>query len=98
MDDREDFVQTKYGYCYFFIESDSYAIIYNLFVYPEYRNNGYAKELLIIAIWLIRKNHYYNKIKIEAKPKEENININRLINFYKKLGLDVISTEEVSDE
>lgn len=89
----EDFVHNRYGYCYFEI-SENDALIYNLYVEPEYRGKGHAKNLLMWVLNEIRKRDYYGVVKIECKPSEPDINKERLTKFYENLGLKVISREE----
>ena len=73
-------VKTHYGHCDWSFEKD-YVHIYNLFVSPKFRRQGYAKEILQQAINEIRETGYAGKISIVANKK-------RLISFYEKLGLE----------
>lgn len=91
--DLEVVVQNKFGSCEYSFEED-YVHIYNLYVLPEYRNLGKAKELLNKAINEIKLLGYKEKIKIVADPKEPNIDKKRLIKFYKSLGLEVFEYYE----
>jgi ribosomal protein S18 acetylase RimI-like enzyme len=81
-------IRTQYGHCQYDFELD-YTHIYDLFVYPEYRRQGKAKELIQLAINEIRETGYKDVIKIVAKPKENSISLENLIAFYKKMGLEV---------
>jgi len=86
----EDFVQTRFGYCFYEVKQTS-ALIYNLFVHPEYRMQGKAKRLLILVIGEIRDAGYSGEIEIEATPTEDGINLDRLILLYASMGLRVLS-------
>ena len=81
-------IKTEFGYCEYSFESD-FVHIYNLFVYPEFRRQGRAKELLRLAIVAVRDTSYKGEIKIVAKPKENCISLVNLIKFYKEMGLGV---------
>ncbi len=81
-------IKSKYGYCYYDFGED-YVHIYDLFVYPEYRNKGNARKLLQKAIKYIRKTGWKKEIQIVADPKDLNIDKNRLKTFYKSMGLAV---------
>lgn len=54
MEENENFIHNKYGYCYYFIESNN-AIIFNLYVEPTYRKRGHAKHLIQLVIREIRR-------------------------------------------
>ena len=90
MEENENFIHNKYGYCYYSIEADNTAMIYNLYVEPEYRQKGCAENLIQLAIGEILKAGYNKEIQIEARPKEDNINIENLIAFYKRMGLKIL--------
>jgi ribosomal protein S18 acetylase RimI-like enzyme len=91
----ENYIINDFGYCCFdfgkynIFDIDK-AIIYNLYVYPEYRKCGQAKKLLKETIDEIRKSNYNLDIFIEAKPRDNSISINNLINFYKSIGLRIL--------
>ena len=80
-------INNKFGYCEYSFEED-YAHIYNLFVYPEFRKSGNARTILRMAINEIRAVHK-GSIRIVANPKDEFVDKDRLISFYKSMGLDV---------
>lgn len=64
---------TKAGHVEYDFEGDrlgKYVHIYNLYVYPNYRNKGEAKELIKLAIERIRMEGYEGEIQIVADPKE----------------------------
>lgn len=91
MEENENFIHNKYGYCFYFIdEANDTAMIYNLYVEPEYRQQGHAKHLIRLAIREIRETGYNNDIQIEARPREDSISIENLIAFYKRMGLKVL--------
>jgi GNAT superfamily N-acetyltransferase len=87
----ENFIHDKYGWCYYAIEQNKKPIIFGLFTKLKYRGNGYGKKHLEYVINEIRNTGYVGEIEIEVLPKEKNINKERLIAFYGKLGLKVIS-------
>ena len=93
----EQFIENRFGYCCYVFDKDYnilgetelHAIIYNLFVYPECRRKGKAKELLQSVIDIIRGTGYINEIRIEAFPRNNCISLEKLILFYKNMGLEV---------
>lgn len=85
----ENFIQNKFGYCFYTLESP-YPIIYNLYIYPQYRMCGHSKLLLQFVINEIRKDGYTGEIRIQAKPQEDSISLENLIKYYKSMGLIVI--------
>lgn len=91
MEESENFIHNKYGYCYYSIDSNNIAIIFNLYVEPNYRRKGHAKNLLQLAIGEIMKTGYSKEIQIEALPRENSIDIKDLIAFYKRMGLKTIN-------
>lgn len=89
-------IKNEFGYCcYEFVQDRiitdciNYVHIYSLYVYPEFRRQGKARELLLKAIEEIRSAEFTDKIKIVAQPTEDSINIDELKYFYYSLGLDV---------
>ena len=72
----EHFVQDKFGYCFFTL--DSHPLIYNLYIHPQYRRQGHSHEILRCAINIIRESGYKGKICIQAKPKEGSIGLKDL--------------------
>lgn len=89
MEENQNYIHNKYGYCYYFVTNDS-ALIYNLYVEPEYRQKGHAKKLIQLVIREIREAGYSKEIQIEAHPRENSINIDNLIAFYEKMGLKIL--------
>jgi GNAT superfamily N-acetyltransferase len=81
--ENENFICNKFGYCYYSINP---TLIYNLYVEPQYRKQGHSEYLLKYVINEIRKS-YRGEIYIEAIPREESIPLEKLIMYYKKLGL-----------
>ena len=88
----EDFIQNRFGYCFYEIKDGS-ALIYNLFVHPEFRRQGKAKRLLQLVINEIRESRYTGPIKIEAEQRA-GIDLRRLTEFYKRMGLEQEQTDE----
>ena len=108
MNNKEHFIYTEKGYCYYSFDYDGcHAIIYGLYVEKVNRGTGYAKHLLNMVISEIRGLGYVKDIYIEAKPYENNKNVDykhlipkdKLVEFYTQLGLKVIdSTENASSK
>ena len=88
IEENENFIHNKYGYCYYYIKPGS-AIIFNLYVEPVYRKRGHAKHLIEMVIREIRESGYNKEIQIEACPRENSISEENLISFYKKMGLGI---------
>jgi len=88
MEENENFIHNKYGYCFYSI--DDAAMIYNLYVEPVYRQKGHAKNLIQMAIREIREAGYNKEIQIEARPREDSINVENLVAFYKRMGLKIL--------
>ena len=70
----------KFGYCYYTLE-EGYYHIYNLYVYPNFRKRGKAREILQIVIDKIRENGYSGEIRIVANPNEHSIELDKLVEF-----------------
>lgn len=88
--DCENFYHDKYGYCYYSIEKHETPLIYNLFIEERYRKQGHARRILQFVINEILKTGYTGLINIEAKPKDCDISVDRLVVFYKEVGLNVL--------
>lgn len=88
--DNCKFILNKYGYCCYCIKSDGYALIFNLYVYKEFRRLGHAKEIIQMCISAIRERGYEKEIRIEAEPREDSILLENLVDFYRKMGLTVL--------
>lgn len=95
MDDTKIF-SNNYGYCLYsycteFTKHDDtmhrFYGIYNLFVHPQYRGQGYAREILQAVIAIIRQTGYTREMKIESDPTDPLISVKRLATFYESLGL-----------
>lgn len=85
-------IKNEYGKCNYAFETDrlgSYVHIYNLFVFPNYRKRGKARQLLQTAIEAIRQTGYNKKIQIVSKPTDNSIDKEKLIDFYKSMELEV---------
>jgi len=65
-------------------------MIFNLYVHFEYRRQGKAKKLLQYAINEIRETGYGGEIAVEADPREGSIDLDKLLLFYKSMGLKII--------
>jgi GNAT superfamily N-acetyltransferase len=89
MEANEDFVQIKQGYCFYQLKP--IALIYNLYVFPKYRQKGYSKILLNFVISMIKQTGYTGNIYVEPKPKENSINVVDLIKYYKSMGLTILN-------
>ena len=87
---NDDFIHNKFGYCYYEIEPGKNPIIFNLYVHPEYRRKGHAKQILEYVIGQIRATGYRGMIDIEAIPREQSIDRQSLSNFYTLIGLNVL--------
>lgn len=87
MRQNENFFHDKYGYCYYSIEDSKSALIYNLYIEPEYRRLGHARRILQFVINEIRASGYTEEIEIEVAPRENSIDYGKLVLFYESLGL-----------
>ena len=87
----ENFIQNKFGYCFYCVDPNS-AIIYNLYVHPEFRNQGNSKKLLKYVIMEIQELGHVGDILIEVAPKEGSIPSDVLEDYYKKFGLKILLT------
>lgn len=85
---NESVIKNNFGHCKFAFEKD-YVHIYDLFIKPQFRRQGRAREILQAAIDEIRKTGYIGSIQIVAKPTEEQVDLKRLIAFYKNMKLEV---------
>lgn len=90
VEENENFIHNKYGYCFYSI-GDNTALIYNLYIEPNYRQKGYAENLIRLVIREIRGTGYYGEIQVEARPREGSISVENLVAFYERLGLRIIS-------
>lgn len=89
-------IKNEFGYCYYEFVQDcistdciDYVHIYSLYVYPKFRRQGKARELLLKAISEIRSAEFTGKIRIVAQPTEDSIDVKELKDFYYSLGLEV---------
>ena len=89
MKETENFIHNKFGYCYYCVETNT-AMIYNLYVEPDYRLKGHAKNLIRLVIREIKESGYSKEIKVEARPRADSIDIETLIDFYKRMGLEIL--------
>lgn len=81
-------IKNEFGYCFYEFEKD-YVHIHSLYIYPQFRRLGKAREILGITIDKIRENGYNGEIKIVAIPREDNISLSDLRKFYQSMGLRV---------
>lgn len=86
----EKFIHTHFGYCFYSLGAQ--PVIYNLYVYPEYRRQGNSRVLLQMAISEIRRSDYKGKICVQAVPKENSIEPAKLIQYYNSLELVVMDS------
>lgn len=84
----ENVIKNNFGHCKFSFEND-YVHIYDLFIKLQFRKQGRAREILQTAINEIRKTGYIGPIKIVAKPTEKQVDLKKLITFYKNMKLEV---------
>jgi ribosomal protein S18 acetylase RimI-like enzyme len=91
MNKNADFIHIKQGYCYFQLYVRKPAVIFGLYVEPEYRRKGYAKKLLQLVISEIRNTGYAGTIQIKADPQEDSISKEQLVTFYERQGLQVVN-------
>lgn len=90
MEEYENFSHDKYGYCYYSVEPGKKAVIFNLYTEPGHRRKGHARRRLQYVINEIRRTGYQGGIEIEAEPRESSIDSEKLISFYKTMGLEII--------
>lgn len=82
---NNNYISTKYGYCYYLINKDDTVLVHTLYIEPDYRRKGYATHLVKMIINEIRETEkYYGEIQIKAEPQENSISEDDLISFYKK--------------
>lgn len=92
--DQEYYVEDEFtrSFCFYtFDNGGARAVIYNLYVYPEFRRRGSATKLLTRAIEEIRNTGYAGEIVIEAIPRENSISKEDLVAFYEKMSLTVLN-------
>ncbi|MBQ7003099.1 MAG: GNAT family N-acetyltransferase [Oscillospiraceae bacterium] len=87
------YIHTNAGHCYYELnkpvaDGGTY-LIYDLYVYFEYRRKGYARKMLQYLIDEIRSTGYQGDIYIKAEPRCDSISIANLVQFYTDMGLTV---------
>jgi len=92
--DDENYIQNKFGYCFYAINNTE-AVIFNLWIHPEYRRRGEARKILQRVITEIRDTGYDGEIRIEAIPRD-GISLDKCIHFYQNMGLKVLSDGKTS--
>lgn len=90
----EDFIHNRFGYCFYTFNS-GVPVAYNLYVHPEYRRQGKARKLLRHVINEIRETGYKGGIGIESIPRDNSISVEKLIAFYRSMGLKVLDGGKV---
>lgn len=85
--DNENFIQTKFGYCFYCLEGQ--PLIYNLYTHQKYRRSGHAKRLIRQVISEIRRAGYNCQIGVEVSPRENSIPPKALLKFYENMGLEI---------
>ena len=94
MEENENFIQNKYGYCFYCLEDNNPAIIFNLYINPKYRQQGHARHLIQLVKKEIRHSGYKGDIQIQAQPQDNSIAIDKLIGFYKDMSLKITVQDE----
>jgi len=95
-EDEDNFVQDKFGYCFYCIEPGERVFIYNLYVRPEARRQGRARRYLQYLIDEIRNAGYKDEIEIEIAPFGESVPREALERLYRSLGLTIYKRATVS--
>lgn len=91
MKEKENYISTKYGYCYYLINLDNTILLHSLYIEPQFRRKGYAKHLIKLILKEIEEiENFHGEIQIKAEPQENSISKDALISFYKRMGLKVI--------
>ena len=86
-------ISNNYGYCHYCIDERYNPIVYDLFVYEEYRKRGHGTDLLNTVIKEIREKHSGSCIDIEVEPTDRSMTYEMLEGFYLSLGLLIISPD-----
>lgn len=94
LDEYDNFVHDKYGYCYYSMEPKKLPMIYNLYVEPRYRRQGHAKRLIQQVKAVICSAGHLGPILVEARPSEPGINLGGLVRLYVLQGLSIINTKQ----
>jgi GNAT superfamily N-acetyltransferase len=69
------------------VDGDDYILIELVYVKPEYRGMGIARKLLVD---FLKKNRSCGMdIRLVALPKEDEIDIERLVKFYESVGFSI---------
>lgn len=94
--DKSNTIKNDFGYCAYSFEYTKdnvldYVHIHNLYISNNSRGKGKAKEILGLVISEIRRKGYFGAIRIVADPKENGIIKERLMSFYKGMGLEVFT-------
>lgn len=96
-----NFIHTSFGYCYYHLDkpvSDGGTyLIYDLYVYTEYRRMGHSKRMLRFLTDEIRSTGYDGAIYVKAEPEENSISVDALVRYYRKMGLTVCDAKMDGD-
>ena len=92
-DTKELYAENEFGYCCYEI-TENKALIYNLYVYPEYRLQGKARELVQFVINTVREAGCKGEIGVEVEPREDSIDVESLALFYKSMQLTVLKNSQ----
>jgi len=105
-DGNKETVSTKYGYVTYYIYDEveidrstgeeykeKRVHIDFVYVYPEYRRQGHARELINKTLKDIENKYPKLPIYMVAEPKEDNIDMGNLVEFYEDMGFEVVSAE-----
>lgn len=95
-EENENFIQTKFGYCFYSLNST--VFIYNLYVHPQYRRCGHSRMLLGLVINEIRKSGYEGEIFIQVEPREDSIKLTDLTKYYESMGLVIYDQNKIIKE
>jgi predicted GNAT family N-acyltransferase len=66
-----------------------YILINLIYTAPEARGQGVARKMLTEAVAEIGKNFPGMEVKLCALPKEDSVDMDRLVDFYKSVGFRV---------
>lgn len=81
-------VQNEFGHCFYTMLGD-HGFVWNLYIYPEHRRKGKARELLECVKKILNKEGY-STIKMYAVPTENSIERVELVRFYESMGFHVL--------
>lgn len=97
--DQEQIVCTEAACCQYIFEYDPpyddglsgvNVVVFGLYVVPGCRRTGEARKILKLVIDEIRSSGYTGDIRIQAKPVDDSIPLDKLVAFYESMGLKII--------